>query len=81
MVTGYEQSFYHHVENISRQMKRMADSQEEIVNVAVPSLLDALQRLAERLPELLCDCRTMRGNPCRRPAGHKGPHDSLEEKI
>ena len=58
MATGYEVEYYHAVANISQQMKRLADSQEEIVKVAVPALLDALQRLAERLPEssiMLCD--------------------------
>jgi hypothetical protein len=51
MVTGYEVEYYHTVANISRQMKRLADSQEGIVKVAVPALLSALQLIAERLPE------------------------------
>ena len=51
MVTGYEVEYYHAVANISQQMKRLADSQEEIVKVAVPALLSALQAIAERLPE------------------------------
>ena len=51
MATGYEVEYYHAVANISQQMKRLADSQEEIVKVAVPALLNALQLIAERLPE------------------------------
>ena len=49
MPTGYEVKCYH-VTIIAQQMKRIADSQEEIVNVAVPALLNALQAIAERLP-------------------------------
>src|ERR1035437_9773235 len=48
--TGYEVDYYQAVNVISQQMKRLADSHEEIVKVAVPALLNALRRTAARQP-------------------------------